>query len=47
MADPSAFGVVKLNANNEIEAFVEKPAEFVSDLALIGVYYFKDGDLLK
>jgi glucose-1-phosphate thymidylyltransferase len=45
--DPSAFGVVKLNDNNEIEAFVEKPQEFVSDLAIIGVYYFKDGDALK
>lgn len=45
--DPSAFGVVKLNGANEIEAFVEKPAEFVSDLAIIGVYYFKDGANLK
>ena len=45
--DPTAFGVVKLNDRNEIEAFVEKPKEFVSDLAIIGVYYFKDGDLLK
>lgn len=45
--DPSAFGVVKLNASNEIEAFVEKPKDFVSDLAIIGVYYFKDGENLK
>ncbi len=45
--DPTAFGVVKLNANNEIEAFVEKPKEFVSDLAIIGVYYFKNGEGLK
>lgn len=45
--DPSAFGVVKLTGENEIEAFVEKPKEFVSDLAIIGVYYFKDGELLK
>ncbi len=47
VADPKAFGVVKLNANGEIEAFVEKPQEFVSDLAIIGVYYFRDGDALK
>lgn len=47
VADPSAFGVVKLNAANEIEAFVEKPKEFVSDLAIIGVYYFRDGLRLK
>lgn len=45
--DPSAFGVVKLNDKEQIEAFVEKPKDFVSDLAIIGVYYFKDGDLLK
>jgi len=45
--DPTAFGVVKLNDNNEIEAFVEKPKDFVSDLAIIGVYYFRDGDRLK
>ena len=47
VADPTAFGVVKLNDKEEIEAFVEKPQEFVSDLAIIGVYYFKDGDRLK
>ena len=45
--DPSAFGVVKLNAANEIEAFVEKPKDFVSDLAIIGVYYFRDGEGLR
>jgi len=45
--DPRAFGVVKLNEKEEIEAFVEKPQDFVSDLAIIGVYYFKDGDNLK
>lgn len=45
--DPRQFGVVKLNANNEITDFVEKPQEFVSDLAIIGIYYFKDGDNLK
>ncbi|MBS1587370.1 MAG: nucleotidyltransferase [Bacteroidetes bacterium] len=45
--DPSAFGVVKLTNNNQIEAFVEKPKDFVSDLAIIGVYYFRDGQRLK
>lgn len=45
--DPSAFGVVKMNAKNEITDFVEKPTTFVSDLAIIGIYYFKDGDYLR
>ncbi|KAB2859184.1 MAG: NTP transferase domain-containing protein [Flavobacteriales bacterium] len=45
--DPRAFGVVKLNADNVITDFVEKPEHFVSDLAIIGIYYFKDGEYLK
>jgi glucose-1-phosphate thymidylyltransferase len=44
--NPSAFGVIKQNAKGEIEAIVEKPKEFVSDLAIIGIYYFKDGENL-
>jgi glucose-1-phosphate thymidylyltransferase len=45
--DPKPFGVVKMDANNVITDFVEKPQEFVSDLAIIGIYYFKDGDYLR
>ncbi|WP_026913611.1 sugar phosphate nucleotidyltransferase [Christiangramia portivictoriae] len=45
--NPSAYGVVKLNDNNEITDLVEKPEEFVSDLAVIGIYYFKDVAVLK
>jgi glucose-1-phosphate thymidylyltransferase len=45
--DPRQFGVVKLNDAGVITDFVEKPSEFVSDLAIIGIYYFKDGDNLK
>jgi len=45
--DPSQFGVVKLNDAGVITDFVEKPATFVSNLAIIGIYYFKDGDNLK
>jgi glucose-1-phosphate thymidylyltransferase len=45
--DPSAFGVVQLDANNQIIDFVEKPKEFVSDLAIIGIYYFKSGEALR
>ena len=45
--DPSAFGVVKLDQDNVITDFVEKPKTFVSDLAIIGIYYFKDGQYLS
>lgn len=45
--DPSQFGVVKLNDAGVITDFVEKPTTFVSNLAIIGIYYFKDGDNLK
>ncbi len=42
--DPSSFGVVKMNQSGDIIDFVEKPQTFVSDLAMIGVYYFKSGE---
>ncbi|AWG24597.1 sugar phosphate nucleotidyltransferase [Flavobacterium kingsejongi] len=45
--DPSAFGVVQLNDQNQIIDFVEKPTEFISDLAIIGIYYFKSGETLR
>lgn len=45
--DPKPFGVVKLDANNVITDFIEKPQTFVSDLAIIGIYYFKDGGYLR
>lgn len=45
--DPSAFGVVKLDEQGVIVDFVEKPQEFVSDLAMIGIYYFKQGEDLR
>jgi glucose-1-phosphate thymidylyltransferase len=47
VVDPSSFGVVKLDGNNYISEFIEKPKEFVSDLAIIGIYYFRDGERLK
>ncbi len=45
--DPSAFGVIKTDADGHITEFIEKPATFVSDMAIIGIYYFKDGAYLK
>jgi glucose-1-phosphate thymidylyltransferase len=47
VADPSSFGVVKLGNDGAISDFIEKPKTFVSDLAIIGIYYFKDGENLK
>ena len=45
--DPRMFGVVKVNDKGVITDFIEKPKTFVSDLAIIGIYYFKDGENLK
>lgn len=45
--DPKPFGVVKLDDKGIITEFVEKPQTFVSDLAIIGIYYFADGEYLR
>ncbi|MBT8256313.1 MAG: nucleotidyltransferase [Bacteroidia bacterium] len=46
--NPSAYGVVNLNERDEIIELVEKPETFVSDQAVIGIYYFKEiGELKK
>ena len=45
--DPSSFGVVKVNQSNTIIDFIEKPKQFISDLAIIGIYYFKNGKNLR
>lgn len=45
--NPSAFGVVKVNEEGIITEFVEKSPVFVSDLAIVGIYYFQDGENLR
>lgn len=45
--DPSAFGVVKLDQNNHITDFIEKPQYFISNLAIVGIYYFNSGEKLR
>ena len=45
--DPSAFGVVKLGDDQLVTDFVEKPASFIADLAIIGLYYFREGRILQ
>lgn len=45
--NPEAYGVVNLNEDNHIIELVEKPDTFVSDQAVIGIYYFKDVNVLR
>jgi glucose-1-phosphate thymidylyltransferase len=42
--DVSQMGVIKVDDQGYITHLFEKPKEFISDLALIGVYYFKQGE---
>ena len=45
--DPKRFGVAVTDANGHIERLVEKPQDFVSDEAIVGIYYIKDVKALK
>ena len=45
--DPRRFGVVVTDENGFITKFVEKPKEFVSDEAIVGLYYISNPKLLK
>jgi glucose-1-phosphate thymidylyltransferase len=45
--DPRQFGVIVTDQLGLITGFVEKPQTFVSDLAMIGIYYFRDGENLR
>jgi len=40
--DPSRYGVVVFNEEGVAERFVEKPKEYISDWALVGLYIFND-----
>jgi glucose-1-phosphate thymidylyltransferase len=44
--NPMQFGVVKTTNDYVITDFIEKPKTLVSNLAIVGIYYFKDGEKL-
>ena len=45
--DPRRFGVAVTGENGRIERLVEKPQEFVSDEAIVGIYYINDVKALR
>jgi glucose-1-phosphate thymidylyltransferase len=45
--NPANFGVIQVDEENYITEFVEKSSVFVSDLAIVGIYYFRDGDYFR
>ena len=45
--NPSAYGVVKLNNEGRIIEFIEKPKTPISNLAIVGIYYFKEGRIVR
>ncbi len=45
--NPQAYGVVKKDQAGYITDFVEKPQQFVSNEAIIGIYYFKQAEKLS
>ena len=46
VAKPELYGVAKINKNNKILILKEKPINFVSDLAVTGLYFF-DNKVIK
>lgn len=45
--NPASFGVVKTDEAGIITEFVEKSPIFISDQAIVGIYYFRDGDYFR
>ncbi|MCQ2123194.1 MAG: NTP transferase domain-containing protein [Fibrobacter sp.] len=47
VSDPRRFGVAVTDSTGNIQRLVEKPQEFVSDEAIVGIYYIKDVKSLR
>ena len=45
--NPSSYGVVNLDRESNVTELIEKPKTFVSDLAVVGIYYFKEISLIR
>jgi len=45
--NPENYGVVLTDKDDYITDFAEKPKKYVSDKAIIGIYYFKKAEILK
>lgn len=45
--NPESYGVVSTDKDNIITGFIEKPKEFVSKNAIVGLYYFKEASDLR
>lgn len=43
--NPESFGVMVLSETGEIKALIEKPTDYISDLAITGLYFLENGSV--
>jgi len=46
VSEPERFGIVLTDASGNVVRLVEKPKEYVGNLAIVGIYYFTSGKSL-